>query len=158
MVSKVSGRFNVFKATLEIDEEHPENSQVEAEAETASISTGDERRDAHLCSPDFFDAERYPLLTFKSKQVESRGEHHYRVLGDLTLHGVTKEVAFEVEYGGQIPKEHNPYGDQRAGLSAVTTINRKDFGLTWNFTLETGGVLVGEEVKIEINLEAITEV
>lgn len=157
MVSKVSGRFNVFKATLEIDEEHPENCWVEAEAEVASIDTRDERRDAHLRSPDFFDAERYPLLSFKSNKVEPGSNHHYHVLGDLTLHGVTKEVAFEILYGGQIPKEHNPYGDQRAGLSAVATINRKDFGLTWNFTLETGGFMVGEEVNIEINLEATTE-
>ncbi|MBO0796521.1 MAG: YceI family protein [Ktedonobacteraceae bacterium] len=158
MVSKVTGRFNVFKAALEIDEEHPERSWVEAEAETASIDTRDEKRDAHLRSPDFFDAEHYPLLTFKSKKVEPGSNHHYHVLGDLTLHGVTKEVAFEVEYGGQIPKEHNPYGDHRAGLSAVTIINRKDFGLTWNYALETGGFMVGEEIKIEINLEAITEV
>lgn len=157
MFSKVTGNFNVFKATFEIDEDHPENSWVEAEVETASIYTRDEKRDAHLRSPDFFDAEQYPLLTFKSKKVEPRGDHNYRVLGDLTLHGVTKEVAFEALYGGQIAKEHNPYGDRRAGLSAVTTINRKDFGLTWNFTLETGGVLVGEEVRIEINLQAITE-
>ncbi|MBO0778471.1 MAG: YceI family protein [Ktedonobacteraceae bacterium] len=157
MLSKVTGNFNVFKATFEIDEDHPENSWVEAEVETGSISTREEKRDAHLRSPDFFDAEQYPLLTFKSKKVEPKGDHNYRVLGDLTLHGTTKEVAFEVLYGGQISKEHNPYRDRRAGLCAVTTINRKDFGLTWNFTLETGSVLVGEEVRIEINLQAITE-
>lgn len=157
MVSKVSGRFNVFKATLEIDEVHPENCWVEAEAEAASIDTRDERRDAHLRSADFFDVEHYPLLSFKSKKVEPGNNHHNRILGDLTLHGVTKEVSFEVLYGGQISKEHNPYGDRRAGLSAVTTIYRKDFGLTWNFALETGGVLVGDEVRIEINLEAIAE-
>jgi len=157
MFSKVSGRFNVFKATLEIDEEHPENSWVEAEAEATSIDTREEKRDAHLRSSDFFDVERYPLLTFKSKAVEPLGERRYHIVGDLVLHGVTREVVFEVLYGGQIPKAHNPYGDRRAGLSAVTTINRKDFGLTWNFALETGGVLVGDEVRIEINLEAITE-
>jgi polyisoprenoid-binding protein YceI len=157
MFSKVTGSFNVFNATLEIDEEHPENSWVEAQAETASIDTRDEKRDAHLRSPDFFDAEQYPLLLFKSKNIEPKGDHHYHILGDLTLHGVTKEVIFDAEYGGQILKEHNPFGDRRAGLSAVTTINRKDFGLTWNLTLETGGIMVGEDVKIEINLEAITE-
>ncbi|GHO57042.1 polyisoprenoid-binding protein [Ktedonobacter robiniae] len=157
MFSKVSGSFNVFRATLEIDEIHPEKSWIEAEAETASIDTRDEKRDAHLRSPDFFDTEQYPLLTFKSKQVESRGDRRYSILGDLTLHGVTKEVTFDVEYGGQIPKEHNPFGDRRAGLTAVTTINRKDFGLTWNLALETGGIMVGEDVRIEINLEAVAE-
>lgn len=157
MFSKVTGSFNVFKATLELDEDHPENAWVEAEAETASIDTRDEKRDAHLRSPDFFDAEQFPLLTFKSKKVEPLGDHSYNVVGDLTLHGVTKEVTFEALYGGQIPKALNPFGDRRAGLSAVTTINRKDFGLSWNFTLETGGLMVGEDVRIEINLEAITE-
>ncbi len=154
MFSKVTGSFNVFNATLEIDEAHPENSWVVAEAETASIDTRDEKRDAHLRSADFFDVEKYPSLTFKSKKVEPAGDHHYRVLGDLTLHGVTREVTFDAEYGGQIAKEHNPFGDQRAGITATATINRKDFGLTWNFALETGGLMVGEEVKIEINLEA----
>lgn len=157
MFSKVSGSFNVFNATLNIDEEHPENSWVEATAEAASVDTRDEKRDTHLRSPDFFDVEQYPLLTFKSKKVEPAGDHHYHVLGDFTLHGVTREVTFHAEYGGQIAKEQNPFGDRRAGLSAATTINRKDFGLTWNFALETGGVMVGEEVKIEINLEATTD-
>ncbi|QBD80844.1 polyisoprenoid-binding protein [Ktedonosporobacter rubrisoli] len=157
MFSKVSGSFNVFKATLEIDEEHPENSWVQAEAEVASINTREEKRDAHLRSADFFDADKYPLLTFKSKQVLPKGGRHYDVVGDLTLHGVTREVTFDVEYGGQIPKASNPFGDQRAGLTATTTINRKDFGLTWNFALETGGIMVGEEVKIEINLEAVAD-
>lgn len=157
MFSKVTGSFNTFKATLEIDEAHPENSWVEATAETASIDTRDEKRDTHLKSPDFFDAEQFPLLVFKSKKVEAKSNQLYDVLGDLTLHGITKEVNFNVEYGGQIAKEHNPFGDQRAGLTATTTINRKDFGLTWNFALETGGVMVGEEIKIEINLEATKE-
>jgi polyisoprenoid-binding protein YceI len=156
MFSKVTGSFNVFKATLEIDPDHPENSWVEAEAEAASIDTRDEKRDAHLPAlPGLFAVEQYPLLTFKSKQVEPLGESRYSVKGDLAFHGVTREVTFEAVYGGQIPKEHNPFGDRRAGLSIVTTINRKDFGLTWNFALETGGWMVGEEVRIEINLEAI---
>lgn len=157
MFSRVTGSFNSFSATLEIDEAHPENSWVEAEAETASIDTRDEKRDAHLRSPDFFDAEQFPRLTFKSKQVTPAGDQHYRVVGDLTLHGVTREVTFDAEYGGQIAKQHNPFGDQRAGLSAVATINRKDFGLTWNYALETGGVMVGEEVKITLHLEAVAD-
>jgi polyisoprenoid-binding protein YceI len=157
MFSRVTGSFNSFSATLEIDAAHPERSWVEAEAETASIDTRDEKRDSHLRSPDFFDAEQFPRLTFKSKQITPAGDHRYRVLGDLTLHGVTKEIVFDTEYGGQIAKQHNPFGDQRAGLSAVATINRKDFGLTWNFALETGGVMVGDEVTITLHLEAVAD-
>lgn len=152
MVSKVTGSFNVFKGSLEIDEEHPENSWVEAEAETASVDTRDERRDGHLRSADFFDAEQYPVIAFKSKKIEKKGGSEYRVLGDLTLHGVTKEVVFEADYAGQVAKD--PWGQRRAGLNATATINRKDFGLGWNVALEAGGVMVGENVKIEINLEA----
>src|SRR5579883_981191 len=104
MVSKVTGSFNVFKGSLEIDEEHPENSWVEAEAETASVDTRDERRDGHLRSADFFDAEKYPVITFKSKKIEKKGGSKYKVLGDLTLHGVTKEVVFDADYAGQVAK------------------------------------------------------
>lgn len=154
MVSKVAGRFNLFKGTLEIDEEHPENSWVEAEADASSINTRDERRDGHLRSADFFDVEQYPTITFKSKKVEPKGHHEYTILGDFTMHGVTKEVAFDAEYSGQVK---DLYGMNRAGLTATTTINRKDFGLNWNQTLETGGVLVSDNVKIEINLAAVQQ-
>ena len=153
MVSKVTGSFNVFKGSLEIDENNLAGSWVEAEAETGSINTRDERRDGHLRSADFFDAEQHPAIIFKSKKIEKKGGNEYKVLGDLTLHGVTKEVAFDAEYAGQVAKD--PFGLRRAGLSATTTINRKDFGLGWNQALETGGVMVGENVKIEINLEAV---
>lgn len=155
MVSKVTGSFNVFKGKLEIDEEHPENSWVEAEADTSSINTRDERRDNHLRSADFFDAEQYPVISFKSKKIEPKSNSEYKVLGDLTLHGVTKEVAFDADYAGQVAKD--PFGLQRAGLTATATINRKDFGLNWNVALEAGGVMVAENVKIEINLEATKE-
>ncbi len=153
MVSKVTGTFNVFKGTMEIDEANPANSAVDAEAETSSIHTRDERRDGHLRSADFFEAEKYPTITFKSTKVESKGDNEYKVIGDLTMHGVTKEVEFNAEYSGQLAKD--PFGMQRAGLTAMTTLSRKDFGLNWNQALETGGMVVSDAVKIEISLEAV---
>jgi polyisoprenoid-binding protein YceI len=153
MVSKVTGSFNVFKGSLEIDENNLAGSWVEAEADASSVDTRDDRRDGHLRSPDFFDAEKYPAIVFKSKKIEKKGGNEYKVLGDLTLHGVTKEVVFDADYAGQVAKD--PFGLRRAGLSATTTINRKDFGLGWNQALEAGGVMVGDNVKIEINLEAV---
>ncbi len=152
MVTTVKGQFNVLSGKLEIDEQHPENSWVEAEVDAASIDTRDERRDGHLRSPDFFDAANYPTITFKSTKVEAVGDHEYRVSGDLTLHGVTRQVTFDAEYSGQLK---DPYGMQRAGLSAKATINRKDFGLSWDQALESGGVLVGDKVTIEIDLAAV---
>lgn len=152
MVSTVKGQFTVVRGELSIDEAHPENSWVEAEADVASINTRDEKRDGHLRSPDFFDAEKYPLITFKSTKVESLGGNEYRVTGDLTMHGVTKIVTFDAEYQGQLK---DLYGMQRAGLTVKTAINRKDFGLNWNVALESGGVLVSEKVAIEIELAAV---
>lgn len=152
MISKVTGTFNVFKGELEIDEQNPANSFVKAEADASSINTRDPQRDGHLKSPDFFDVEKYPTITFVSTNVAKNGSG-YKVTGDLTLHGVTKPVTFAVDYTGTVAKD--PYGMQRAGLSATTSINRGDFGLTWNSALEAGGVLVSEEVKISIDLEAV---
>jgi polyisoprenoid-binding protein YceI len=152
MISTVKGQFDVVRGQLHIDEEHPENSWVEAEADTATINTRDEKRDGHLRSPDFFDAEKYPLIIFKSTKVEPLGGDEYRVTGNLSLHGVTKEVTFNAEYQGQIK---DAWGMQRAGLTAKATINRKDFGLNWNVALESGGVLVSEKVNIEIDLAAV---
>ena len=152
MISTVKGQFDVLSGALEIDEEHPENSWVEAEVDAASINTRDAKRDGHLRSPDFFDVEKYPKITFKSTKVEATGDNEYRVTGNLTIHGVTKEVTFDAEYSGQVK---DLYGLERAGWSATTTIKRKDFGLNWNVALETGGVLVGDKVKIEIDLAAV---
>ncbi len=152
MLSTVKGQFNVIGGHLHIDEQHPENSWVDAQADVNSIDTRDPKRDAHLRSPDFFDAEKYPTLNFKSTKVERIGDNEYRVLGDLTIRGVTRPVVFKAEYSGQ---GKDPWGGQRAGLSATTKINRKEWGLTYNQALETGGVLVGDEVKIEIDLEAV---
>ena len=154
MVSSVKGNFNVFGGKLDIDEANPANSWVEAEADVKSINTRDENRDNHLRSGDFFDAATHPAISFKSKKIEAAGEGEYRVLGDLTIRGVTKEVLFNAEYSGQIK---DPYGNDRAGLNAKAAISRKDFGLTWNALLESGGAVVGDKVTIEIDLEATKE-
>ena len=154
MVSTVKGTFNVFGGKLDIDEANPANSWVEAEADASSINTRDENRDNHLRSADFFDAQTHPTITFKSKKIEPVSGEEYRVLGDLTIHGVTKEVLFNAEYSGQVK---DPYGLQRAGLNAKAAINRKDFGLTFNALLESGGAVVGDKVTIEIDLEATKE-
>jgi polyisoprenoid-binding protein YceI len=154
MVSTVKGNFHVFGGKLDIDEANPANSWVEAEADVKSINTRDDNRDNHLRSGDFFDAETHPTIAFKSKKVEAAGDNEYRVLGDLTIRGVTKEVLFNAEYSGQVK---DPYGNQRAGLNAKAAISRKDFGLTWNALLESGGAVVGDKVTIEIDLEATKE-
>lgn len=152
VISTVKGHFKVLSGQLHIDEQNPAASWVEAQVETASIDTRDEKRDGHLRSPDFFDAATYPTITFKSTKVESAGGNEYNITGDLTLHGVTKPVTFKAEYNGQ---GKNPWGMQIAALSATTKINRKDWGLNWNQALEAGGWLVSEEVKIEIDLETV---
>ena len=152
MFSTVRGHFNVLSGHLHIDEQHPENSWVDAQVDASSVDTRDERRDGHLRSPDFFDVQNYPTLTFKSSRVEPAGSNEYKVYGDLTMHGVTKPVVFKAEYNGQ---GKNPWGMQVAGLSAKTKVNHKEFGLNWNQALETGGVLVSEDVTIEIDLEAV---
>jgi polyisoprenoid-binding protein YceI len=155
MVSTAKGTFNVFSGEVEIDEQHPEKSWVVAEVDAASIHTRDASRDGHLRSADFFDTEQYPKITFKSTKVEALGGNEYRVTGNLTMHGVTREVAFSVEYSGQV---RDSFGLQRAGLNAKATINRKDFGLSWNNILESGGVALGDKVTIELDLEAIKQV
>jgi len=152
MISTVRGHFEVLSGKLHIDEEHPDNSWVEAEVDAASINTRDARRDGHLRSPDFFDVEKYPKITFKSTKVTPTGNNEYRVTGDLTMHGVTKEETFHADYSGQVK---DLYGLQRAAFTVKGKINRKDFGLNWNVGLEAGGVLVGEDVNIEIDLAAV---
>ncbi|GHO54022.1 YceI family protein [Ktedonobacter robiniae] len=149
MFSTVRGSFKVFSGKLHIDEQNPAASWVEAQADTTSVDTSDANRDGHLRGADFFDVEKYPTISFKSTNVERAGDG-YKVTGDLTIHGVTKSVVFDAEYLGQ---GKNPWGATVAGLSATTKINRRDFGLTWSAALETGGVLVGDDVKIEIDLE-----
>jgi polyisoprenoid-binding protein YceI len=155
MISTVKGQFDVLSGKLEIDEQHPENSWIEAQVDTASINTRDEKRDGHLRSPDFFDAEKYPTITFKSHKVEPVGNNEYRVTGNLTMHGVTKEETFHAEYAGQMK---DLYGLQRAAFAVKGKVNRKDYGLSWNVGLEAGGVLVGDEVKVEIDLAVVQKV
>ena len=152
MISTVRGHFEVLSGKLHIDEEHPDNSWVEAEVDAASINTRDAKRDGHLRSPDFFDVEKYPKITFKSTKVTPTGNNEYRVTGDLAMHGVTKEETLHADYSGQVK---DLYGLQRAAFSVKGKINRKDFGLNWNVGLEAGGVLVGEDVNIEIDLAAV---
>ncbi|WP_322815789.1 YceI family protein [Chloroflexus sp.] len=155
MISKVRGRFTRFDGTVDFDEQNPTNSKVQVTIDASSIDTRDERRDGHLMSPDFLDVANYPTLTFVSKRVEVIDESHGRIIGDLTIRGVTREVTLDVEYNGQ---SKSPWGTISAGFSATTKINRKDWGLTWNVALETGGVLVGEEVTIEIEIEIVKQV
>ena len=152
MINTVRGQFNVLSGQVHIDEQHPENSWVEAEVDAASIDTQNEMRDGHLKSPDFLDVEKYPTLHFKSTKIEHVKDEEYRVTGNLTIHGVTKEVTLDAEYSGQ---NKDPYNNLRAGLNAKGTINRKDWGLNWNMALEAGGVLVGDKLKIEIDLSVI---
>ncbi len=154
MIATVRGHFNVISGHLHIDEVNPANSWVDAKADVASINTRDEKRDGHLRSPDFFDAGKYPTINFKSSKVEALGGNEYRIIGDLTMHGVTKPVTFTAEYGGQ---GKDPFGNHRAGLSAKAKINREDWGLTWNAALEAGGVLVSKDVTIEIDLSTINK-
>jgi len=151
MFTTVRGRFGDIRGTITLDEQRLENSSVEVEIEVASIDTRDEKRDAHLRSPDFFDAEQFPTMTFRSTRVEPRRGDEARVTGDLTIHGVTREVTLDTTMTG---RGTNPWGVDVIGFEASTRISRKDFGLEWNVALESGGFLVGDEIKIELDIEA----
>ncbi len=153
MISNVKGEFTAVTGTLNYDSENVSNSQVEASIDARTINTRDPQRDVHLKSADFFDVEKFSVLTFKSTRVSKKGEGELAVAGDLTIHGVTRNVVFEVE-GPSAPMK-DPWGNMRVGLSATTRINRKDFGLTWNAALETGGILVGDEVTITLDVQFV---
>ena len=148
MVSKVRGAFTKWSGTLQFDERAPEQAELDVTIDAASIDTHEKQRDDHLRSPDFFDAANHPSLTFRAKGAEKKGEGRYVVRGELTIRGTTRPVDLDVEYAG---RAKDPWGGERVAFEARTSINRKDFGLSWNQALETGGVLVGE--KVEINLE-----
>ena len=157
MITTVRGRFKDIAATISIDEEHPEKSSVEAEIETASIDTGAPDRDMHLRSPDFFDVETYPTVTFRSTRVEgahaSEGDR-FKVLGDLTIRDTVMEVALNVTFDGT---GMDPWGNRRAGFTASAEIDRRDWGLLWNQVIETGGVLVANKVRIQAEVQAVQE-
>jgi polyisoprenoid-binding protein YceI len=153
MISNVKGSIKGISGDLTEHATDASLSSIEAALDVATLSTGEADRDAHLKGADFFDVEKYPKITFKSTSVKPKGAGEYAVTGDLTIHGVTKPVTLDVE--GPSAPQKDPWGNTRIGLAATTKINRKDFGLVWNATLETGGFLVGEEVHINIDLEFI---
>lgn len=152
MVTKVRGQFTDFSATLAADGEDFTSAKVSAEVKLASVSTREAKRDGHLQSPDFFDVAKFPVMTFTSARIEKVSGEKYRMTGALNLHGVTKDVTFDVESLG---RAKDPWGNQRWAFEASAVLNRKDFGLGWNQALETGGVLVGEEVHLELNTQFV---
>ena len=153
MISNVKGQFTGVKGALTLDEANVTNSRVEATIEAASINTHEAQRDTHLRSADFFDVEKFPALSFKSTRVTPTRGGELAVEGDLTIHGVTRRVVFAVE--GPTAPGKDPWGNTRVGLTATTKINRKDFGLTWNAALETGGILVGDDVTITLDVQFV---
>jgi polyisoprenoid-binding protein YceI len=152
-ISTVRGQFNKVADTITANDNDPATAVIEATIDTASIDTYSPDRDSDLKSANFLDVAKYPTMTFKSKKIEAAGPGKYNVVGDLTLHGVTKEVTLAVEATGAPIKD--PWGNMRAGATATTTINRKDFGLTWNKMIEAGGAVVGDAVAVEIDVEAV---
>jgi polyisoprenoid-binding protein YceI len=153
MIATVRGTFNAFTAAATGDPAKPTEATIVATIQAASIDTGNEKRDGHLKTADFLDVEKHPTITFKSKKIESAGAGKAKVTGDLTLHGVTKEVVLDVEGPTQVVKD--PMGNTKAGAHATTKINRKDFGIVWNKTMDGGGLMVGDEVTITIDVEAV---
>ncbi len=154
VISKVHGRFARWSGAIQLDTGDLTRSSVEVTIDAASIDTQVADRDAHLRSPDFLDVTKYPQLTFRSRAIEKAGDG-YRVTGDLAMHGATREVVLEAEFSGT---GKDPWGNERAGFSARASVDRRDFGLTWNAALEAGGVLVGEKVEITIEIEAVKKV
>lgn len=153
MISNVRGEFGKVTGTVKIDPANPAASSVSVEIDVNSINTREPQRDAHLKSEDFLDAEKFPVMRFESTTVEETGAGTHKVSGNLTIHGVTRPVVLSVE--GPTPAGKDPWGNVRIGAEATTKISRKDFGLTWNQVLETGGVLVGDEIDISIDVQLI---
>ncbi|HTA46328.1 MAG TPA: YceI family protein [Bryobacteraceae bacterium] len=153
MITNVRGGFSSVKGTAEYDADNLSNSSVDIVIDTNTITTHDEQRDAHLKSADFLDVEKYPTITFKSTKVTAEGEGESKVEGNLTIHGVTKPVVLNVE--GPSAESKDPWGNIRIGASATTKIKRSEFGLTWNAALETGGIMVGDDLKIELDVQMI---
>jgi polyisoprenoid-binding protein YceI len=155
MVSNVRGEFSGITGAMVFDPENAANSKVEATIDATTIHTRDEQRDQHLKSADFLDVEKFPKITFVSKKVLAAAKGEGKVTGDLTIHGVTREVTLDVE--GPAPEAKDPWGGVRSGVSASVKLRRKDFGLVWNMALETGGVLVGDDIAIHLELELIRQ-
>jgi polyisoprenoid-binding protein YceI len=151
-ISKVKGKFKDFEGKLDFDGKAVENGSAEMTIQVASVDTENEKRDNHLRSSDFFAAEENPTITFKSKKVTAVTDGNFQIIGDMTLRGVTKEVTFDCELHGVV---QGPYGYTRAGFSAETTINRQDFGVSWSKTLDAGGLVVGNDVKLSLELEFV---
>ncbi|ACZ39555.1 YceI family protein [Sphaerobacter thermophilus] len=154
MVATARGRFGEFSGHVDFDPAEPTGASVEVSINAKSIDTRNPDRDAHLRSPDFFDAENHPTITFKSRRIEAVGGDQYRVIGDLTIRGVTREVVLDTTYYGVHP---DAFGGIRAGFHATTSINRFDFGLNWNAAIEAGGVVVADTVNITIDLEVVRQ-
>jgi polyisoprenoid-binding protein YceI len=153
MISYVKGQFTRIQGALELNEADLLKTWVAASVEAASINTRDDQRDAHLKSTDFFDVEKFPTLSFKFTRITRLADGELGVAGDLTIHGVTRSVVFSVE--GPSTAVNDPWGNTRIGLSATTRIDRKDFGLTWNSALETGGILVGDDITITLDVQFV---
>ncbi|MBI4544437.1 MAG: YceI family protein [Gemmatimonadetes bacterium] len=154
MIAKVKGRFTAVTGSLKLDEADPAGSLVEARMDAASIDTGQEQRDEHLRSADFLDAGQYPAILFRSRRIDPRAEGRYELVGDLTIRDVAREVVLEVEETGRV---QDPWGKERVGFSARGKIDRRDFGLTWNQVLEAGGLAVGNEVSLSIEVELVRQ-
>lgn len=154
MISTVKGRFGKVEGFITGDPAELDSAEVGVTVDVSSIDTRETQRDQHLLSPDFFDVAQYPTLTFKSKKVTRKDGDEYRLVGDLTIHGVTKEIGLDLVYEGQ---GKDPWGNERIGLTAEGKLDRKDFGLTWNAALEAGGILVGDQVKLTVHGEAIKQ-
>jgi polyisoprenoid-binding protein YceI len=152
VISRVRGTFERWQGAINFDPSQPEASKVSVRIEAASIDTHEPNRDQHLRSAEFFDVEKYPAITFESRQIDRRGKDRYRVLGDLTMHGVTRPVELDAEYLGA---GKDPWGNERVGFFAKTAVNRKEFGLNWNQLLEGGGVVVSDQVEISLDVQAI---
>lgn len=153
MISNVRGNFEKLTGVVDVNEKDITKSKVQVSIDTASINTNVQKRDDHLRSADFFDVAKFPTMTFVSKKITKAGSGKLKVTGDLTLHGITREVVLDVD--GPTAESKDPWGNIRSGAVATTTINRKDFGLVWNKALETGGVAVGEEIAINLDIEMI---
>ena len=154
VVSKTRGRFLKWSGQIRFDPDEPAASSVEVTIDPASLDTAEPQRDAHLRSADFFDVEKFPTASFRSTKVEGLAGDRYRITGNLTLHGVTKAVVLDATYEGS---GKDPWGGERAGFVASTSIDRRDFGLEWNKALETGGLLVGEKVELTLEVEAVKQ-